>query len=597
MDTRNFSIIAHIDHGKSTLADRMLELTGTVEKRKMKAQFLDNLELERERGITIKLQTVRMNWKKFVLNLIDTPGHVDFSYEVSRALAACEGAVLLVDATQGIQAQTISHALKALDLGLTLIPVVNKIDLPSAQPEKVASEMVETFGFKRDEILFVSGKSGKGVSELLNEIVTRIPEPKNEPKKPLTALVFDSFYDPHKGVIALVRVFAGELNDAKEHLLLKGSKTDFLAMEWGYLSPDQKPVQKLTAGEVGYIATGLKSIRDVHVGDTVTKLEEPGDLLPGYKPPTPMVYASLFPIDSEDWNPFREAFEKLTLNDAAVQFAPIHHPALGAGYRCGFLGLLHMDVVRERLEREYDLSVLVASPGVSYQIELTDGKHIKIDEADALPAREKIRSIQEPYVLAEIITPNECMGEIMKLIHEKRGTIKETIYMSNLLIKADIPLAELITDTFDRLKAISHGYASIDYEFSDFRQNDIVKLDFLVNKELITPLSTLVHASKAEELGRKVASILKEVVPRHQFPIPVQAAIGAKVIARETIPAYRKDVLAGMYGGDVTRKMKKLEKQKKGKKKLRKFGTVELPAEAFLAAVAQKTPEKKKEKV
>lgn len=601
---RNFSIIAHIDHGKSTLADRMLELTGTVEKRKMKEQFLDNLELERERGITIKLQTVRMNWnvkseagkEPFVLNLIDTPGHVDFSYEVSRALAACEGAVLLVDATQGIQAQTISHALKALDLGLTLIPVVNKIDLPSAQPQKTAKELVDTFGFKEDEIICVSGKTGKGVEELLDRIAAEIPAPKGDPKKPLTALVFDSFYDSHKGVVALVRIFDGELSDPKTPLFLKGSKTDFLVMEWGYLNPDQTAVDKLGTGEVGYIATGLKSIRDVHVGDTITLAPpaEQGETLPGYKPPTPMVYASMFPIDSADWNPFREAFEKLTLNDAAVQFNPIHHPALGAGYRCGFLGLLHMDVVRERLEREYDLAVLVASPGVTYKVDLTDGSEVTIDEADALPIREKIVSIKEPYVIAEIITPPENLGDIMKLLHEKRGTILETNQYANLVVKTEIPLAELITDTFDRLKAISHGYASIDYEFTDFRPNDIVRLDFLVNHEAITPLSTLVHSSKAVEIGKKVAAILKEVVPRHQFPIPIQAAIGGKVIARETIPAYRKDVLAGMYGGDITRKKKKLEKQKKGKEKLRKFGSVELPAEAFLAAVAGKAPEKKK---
>jgi GTP-binding protein LepA len=418
MNIRNFSIIAHIDHGKSTLADRMLELTGAVEKRKMRAQYLDNLELERERGITIKLQTVRMNWKTatgepVILNLIDTPGHVDFSYEVSRALAACEGAVLLVDATQGVQAQTISHALKALDLGLTLIPAINKIDLPSAQPERVAKEVCDTFGFKQEEIVYVSGKTGKGVKELLDKIVTTIPACQGDSNKSLQGLIFDSFYDDHKGAVALVRIFEGKLNDPNESLFFLSNNLAFLPMEWGYLHPGMKVCKEIEAGEVCYIATGLKSIRDVRVGDTVTFADDKAKPLHGYQPPTPMVFASFFPLDADEWPRFREAFEKLTLNDAAVQFSTIHHPALGSGYRCGFLGLLHMDVVRERLEKEHDIDVLVASPSVPYEVTLTKGEKIIINEPEELPSPDKITTISEPYVKAEVITPqNEVLLSI-----------------------------------------------------------------------------------------------------------------------------------------------------------------------------------------
>jgi len=601
---RNFSIIAHIDHGKSTLADRLMELTETVEKRKIKKRMLDTLDLEQERGITIKLQTVRMNWavdgKKYILNLIDTPGHVDFSYEVSRSLAACEGALLLIDATQGIEAQTISTIFQAMENDLEIIPVINKIDLPNAEVEKTKKEIIDMFGFSEEDIILTSGKTGEGAKELLDEIVKVIPSPKGDTQKRTKALIFDSYYDEHKGVMALVRMFDGKIGKKGStfpKLRCVGTKTVIEPIEIGHLTPNLHKQDELQTGEVGYIATGLKEIRNVRVGDTITiesEFDETFKQLAGYKQPLPMVYAGIFPLGSDEFEPFRDSLEKLALNDAALSFTPEVSAALGPGYRCGFLGLLHMEIIKERLGREFGVDVLVTLPGVRYEIKLTSGEEKVIKSPQDLPDPSRIAEIREPWALVEIVTPSEYIGTIMQLCQDKRGLYKDTEYVSKqsieghvsrAILRYEMPIAELITDFFDKLKSMSRGYASMDYKFIEFRIGEIVRVDILINSEIVPPLSFLTHKGRSISKGRTTIEILKEVVPKQQFNIPIQAAIGSNIIARVTISAYRKDVTAKLYGGDITRKKKLLEKQKKGKKRLKQFGKVELPQEAFLAAM------------
>lgn len=613
---RNFCIIAHIDHGKSTLSDRMLEITNTVDKRKMHDQFMDTLDLEQERGITIKLQTARMNYKykneDFILNLIDTPGHVDFSYEVSRSLMACEGALLLVDAAQGVEAQTIANALKALEHDLTIIPVVNKIDLPNAQPDERAEEICEIFGFKRDEIIFTSGKTGQGVEALLEEIVKKVPPPKGDNSKPLSGLIFDSFYDNHKGVVVQVRIFDGSVAQSdfktKDKLKFIGTNIDIEPLEIGYLTPSLQRSDNLETGEVGYIATGRKDINSFRVGDTVTLSSNPCDPLPGYKKVTPMIFAGLFPTDTNKQTEFREALEKLALNDASLQYTPESSQALGFGFRCGFLGLLHMEIVQERLEREYNIDLIITAPSVEYQVKVNSKKwasHFVQKEDSQLPLKENILEIKsaaelpdmsyidyilEPIVNVEIITPETYIGDIMEICTDKRGIYLNTDYISSgktsnlkrVILRFEMPLAEVVSDFFDRIKSQTHGYASLDYVFKEFRQSDIVKIDFLVLGEKVDALSILTEKSKANRIGQNIVKKLKDVIPKQHFQIPIQAGIGGKIIARENISAIRKNVTQGLYGGDFRRKMKHLERQKEGKKRMKSFGKVEIPQEAFL---------------
>lgn len=612
---RNFCIIAHIDHGKSTLSDRLLETTGTIDKRILHNQFMDTLDLEQERGITIKLQTARMkymyNGEEYELNLIDTPGHVDFAYEVSRSLAACEGAILLVDAAQGVEAQTISNAFKALEHDLVIIPVVNKIDLPNAEPERRAQEFCDVLGFKMDEIVFTSGKTGIGIEELLKAVIERVPAPKGDEEENLQGLIFDSFYDDHKGVVAQVRIINGAIT--KHDLTMRrkirfiAKQNDFQPLEIGFMTPVLKESDSLATGEVGYIATGQKDIQKVRVGDTVTWADQPSELLPGYAKANSMVYAGLFPTDSNQQVEFREALEKLALNDASLNYVPEASQALGSGFRCGFLGLLHMEIIQERLEREHNIDLVITAPSVEYKVKL-HGEKVKTDmykpsefdelgrltitSAADLPDPSYVSEILEPWVSAEIITPSEFIGSLMTLCQEKRGIYKNTEYIKStsealdrVILKYDIPLAEIITDFFDRMKSISHGYASLDYQFKDYIGGDIVRLNILVNGEAVDALSMLVDKESAVVEGKKLVERLKTVIPKHQFKIPIQAAIGAKIIAREDIPAYRKDVLKGLYGGDHRRKMKHLERQKEGKKRMKQFGSVTIPQEAFLAVL------------
>lgn len=632
---RNFCIIAHVDHGKSTLADRILEITGAVEMRVMKDKdrVLDTLELEQERGITIKLQNARMEYKGYTLNLIDTPGHVDFSYEVSRSLAACEGCLLLVDATQGIQAQTLSVFYAALELDLKIIPVINKIDLPSAQVEQTKEEIIYTLGFREEDIVCVSGKTGVGVNELLDKLIQEIPSPEKSPKfksieaENFQALVFDSFFHDHKGAVALVRVFNGELDLKKRsEIYFHGSKVSLAPIEIGFLLPTLKPTGILKCGEVGYIATGLKDLQGVHTGDTVVVENENGissPALEGYSPAKSMVYASLYPVDSDDFTLFSECLEKLAMNDAALKYQKVSSPALGSGFICGYLGLLHMEITQERLEREFKLNLITTTPSVEYKIKLN---HINYDisvsndldtiirnsiqilegsntedydengmyvvkSVSKFPDVTYIDEILEPYAKLEIITPEEYIGGCMQLVAEKRGEYLGMEYINqvgakkHVILRYDIPTNEIITDFFSRLKSLSQGYASMDYIFKEFKASDIVKVQVLVNHEQCDPLSFLSHRDSSVDKGKRLAEKLKDLIPRQQFPVPIQAAIGAKIVARETIPAYRKDVLAGMSGGHVDRKKKLLEAQKKGKERLKKFGSVEVPKEAFLAVL------------
>ena len=603
---RNFCIIAHIDHGKSTLADRLLELTGTVSGRAMTEQFLDQMELERERGITIKAQAVRMMYRhtdgqEYQLNLIDTPGHVDFSYEVSRSLGACEGALLVVDVTQGIQAQTLSNVYLALEHDLTLIPVVNKIDLPAAQPDWVAQEMEQAFGFRRDGMLFVSAKEGAGIPAVLQAVVERVPPPAGEEKEPLRALVFDSAYDPYKGVVAYVRVFEGSLRrGASLRLMASGRNTE--ALEVGIFLPHLVQMDSLSAGEVGYVATGLKNVREVPVGDTITERGRPArEPLPEYRTLKPMVFAGLYPADGESYQELGEALEKLQLNDAALRYERETSVALGFGYRCGFLGMLHMEIVQERLEREHGLDLLATAPSVAYRVLLTDGTEREVDNPAKLPPQQQIQQVMEPWLRVSIITPSRYIGAMMELATSRRGEFWRMEYLQGdgaspgdasgsspssdpqVLLEFQVPLAELLRDFYDQLKSRSQGYASMDYTLADYQAGSLVKLEVLVNNQPVDALSLILHRDNAYQQGRSLAERLKALIPRQLFEVPIQVVIGGRVIARETIRAQRKNVLAKCYGGDVTRKRKLLEKQAEGKKRLKRIGQVEVPQEAFLA--------------
>ncbi len=581
---RNFCIIAHIDHGKSTLADRLLEMTSTISKREMKDQLLDTMDLERERGITIKLQPVRMEWKGYILNLIDTPGHVDFTYEVSRSLAACEGAILVVDSTQGIEAQTLANIHLAQQHNLKIIPVVNKIDLPNSDREKTAEEIKKAFGFTDDEILYASGKTGEGVEKILEAVVAHVPPPTGHADKPLRALIFDSTYDQHRGVVTFVRVIDGKLVK-NEKIYTLGTKTTAESLEVGFFRPKFEPGKELLTGEVGYIVTGLRDVRKARVGDTITNTLKPVEALPGYKQVKPMVFASIFPTSGDDYPLLRDAIDKLKLNDAALEFEPESIPALGFGFRTGFLGLLHMDIVQERLTREYGLDLVLTAPSVEYKVNMNTGEAKTIHTPAELPDPTLFSSIEEPWVDVEILMPQKYIGGVLDLITGRRGIYKNMEYLSNerVLITAEMPLANIIIDFYDKLKSVSSGYASLNYELIDFRTGDLVKLDILVASERVDALSMIAHRDTAEVEGRSLVSKLKELIPRQQFEIAIQAAIGGKIIARETISAVRKDVTKGLYGGDVTRKMKVLEKQKKGKKRLKRIGSVDIPQEAFLA--------------
>jgi len=583
---RNFCIIAHIDHGKSTLADRFLEFTKTVEKRNMKDQLLDTMDLERERGITIKLQPVRMEWGGYILNLIDTPGHVDFTYEVSRSLAACEGAILVVDSTQGIEAQTLANIHLAQAHNLKIIPVVNKIDLPNSEREKTAEEIKKAFGFTDDEILYASGKTGEGVEKILQAVIDHVPAPQGDTNKPLRALIFDSTYDKHRGVVTFVRVVDGQLSK-NEKIQTIGTKTVADALEVGFFHPKYFPSESLQTGEVGYIVTGLRDVRKARVGDTITTVAAKVEPLPGYKQVKPMVYASIFPTSGDDYPLLRDAIEKLKLNDAALEFEPESIPALGFGFRTGFLGLLHMDIVQERLTREYGLDLVLTAPSVEYKVNLNSGSVKIIHTPAELPDPSLFQNIEEPWVDIEILSPQAYIGGILDLITGRRGIYKNMEYLSldRVLITAEMPLANIIIDFYDKLKSVSSGYASLNYELLDFRLGDLVKLDILVAGEKVEALSMIVHREIAELEGRQLAAKLKELIPKQQFEIAIQAAIGGKIIARETISAMRKDVTKGLYGGDVTRKMKHLEKQKKGKKRLKRIGSVDIPQEAFMAVL------------
>jgi len=580
---RNFCIIAHIDHGKSTLADRMLELTGTVDKRKMKEQLLDTMELERERGITIKLQPVRMEYDGMVFNLIDTPGHVDFNYEVSRSLAAVEGAILLVDATQGVQAQTLGNLYMALDQNLTIIPVLNKIDLPNAEVDRRREELVKLLGCDPQDVLEVSAKTGENVGKVLKAVSEKVPGPKSSESESLQALIFDSNYDDYKGVVAYVRVVSGEIEPGKKIKLVGTSKVSE-ALEVGYFLPEMKKSKKLSSGEIGYVVTGFKTIQDCRVGDTITLEKGSAKALSGYKEVKPMVYAGVFPKDGADYPNLRDAMEKLKLNDASLTYEPERSQALGFGFRCGLLGMLHLEILQERLRREYDLDLVVTVPSVAYHLYLSNGEEMTIKSAQEMPDPSQIDHIDEPWVKVDIITPTDYVGNIMSLVSDRRGEYKNTEYLDKerAILHYDMPLSSVIVDFYDKLKSVSSGYASLNYELSEYRTAKIVKLDILVAEEPAEALAMLLPESEAYKEGRRVVKLLKESLPRKQFVIKLQAAIGGKIIAAERLSAFRKDVTAGLYGGDVTRKRKLLEKQKKGKKKMLSKGSVDIPTETYL---------------
>lgn len=580
---RNFCIIAHIDHGKSTLADRLLELTQTVDKRGMKEQLLDKMDLEREKGITIKLAPVRMLYDDYQLNLIDTPGHVDFSYEVSRSLQACEGALLVVDASQGIQAQTLANVYLAMEADLTIIPVLNKIDLPAADVERVSKEVMSLLGCKREDILLASAKTGEGVAEILDSVVAQVPPPMGHVDKPLRALIFDSYYDDYRGVILYARIIDGALKK-NQAIQMMATEADGLALEIGSLSPDMKPAKELVSGEIGYVVTNLRSAREAKVGDTITSTQQPAEKsLPGYKNVRPFVYAGLFPESNEQYQDLKEAIEKLALSDSALQYTPENSPVLGFGVRVGFLGLLHMDIVKERLEREYDIGLVVTNPSTDYNVGLLDGEEVTIQSATDLPPRETIEYIKEPWVRGEIVVPKEYVGDIIQLVTSKRGLQRNISYVDAqlALISFDAPLANLLTDFYDQLKSVTSGYGSFNYELHEYREEDLVKLDIYVANEIVDALSVMVHRTEAEALGRLTVQKLKDIIPRQNFQVALQAGIGGKFIARENIKGYRKDVTAKLYGGDVTRRKKLLEKQKKGKARMKRFGKVDIPSEAF----------------
>jgi GTP-binding protein LepA len=589
---RNFCIIAHIDHGKTTLSDRLLEQTGTLSAREMTERVLDSMDLEREKGITIKARAVRMQYtardgQTYQLNLIDTPGHVDFSYEVSRSLAACEGAVLVVDATQGIEAQTLANTYLALEHDLVLIPVVNKIDLPAANPEHVAEELERVIGIRRDEVIFASAKEGVGVDEILEAIVRRVPPPHGNRRQPLRALIFDSHYDSYKGVMAYVRVVDGTVQ-AGSRILMMATEQTADVLEVGVFRPDLTPVDSLAAGEVGYIATGLKNVRDSRVGDTITDAASPADKpLPGYRPVKPMVFAGLYPVESGAYGLLRDALDKLKLNDAALVYEPESSAALGFGFRCGFLGLLHMEIVQERLEREYNIDLLTTAPSVEYRVRTTDGREIFVHSPQDLPSPNAIEEIAEPWLEVTIIAPSRYIGAVMDLVTSRRGTSRRMEFLDEqrVVLTYDMPLAEMLVDFYDQLKSRTQGYASLDYTFRDYEPGRLVRLDVLVNGQPVDALSLITHADKAYARGKELVEKLRKLIPRQLFDVPIQAAIGSRVIARETIPALRKNVLAKCYGGDVTRKRKLLEKQAEGKKRLKRVGSVEIPQEAFMAVL------------
>ena len=580
---RNFCIIAHIDHGKSTLADRLLELTGTVQMRDMKAQHLDKMDLEREKGITIKLAPVRMNYKGYELNLIDTPGHVDFSYEVSRSLEACEGAILVVDASQGIQAQTLANVYLAIGADLKIIPVLNKIDLPAADVPKVTKEVISLLGCDESEILHISAKTGEGVADVLDAVIERVDSPKSAEPDQTRALIFDSYYDDYRGVILYVRVFDGEIK-RNNQIKMFATGAEGLALEVGHLGPDMKPDPKLSSGEIGYIVTNLRTTREAKVGDTVTLSSNPASsALPGYKDVKPFVYAGFFPESNEYYQELKDAIEKLSLSDSALQYELENSPVLGFGVRIGFLGLLHMDIVRERLEREYDLELIVTNPSTDYQVKLLNGEQLDIKSAADLPDASKIEKIAEPWIKGEIVVPKTYVGAVIQLISNKRGLQKNLSYVDDqlALVAFDAPLANLLTDFYDQLKSVTSGYGSFNYELDNYRVESLVRLDFYVAGEIVNALSIMVHKTEAESLGREIVGKLKDVIPRQNFQIALQAAIGGRFIAREDVKAYRKDVTAKLYGGDVSRRKKLLAKQKKGKAKAKRFGNVDIPAEAF----------------
>ncbi|MBE9195874.1 elongation factor 4 [Synechocystis sp. LEGE 06083] len=589
---RNFSIIAHIDHGKSTLADRLLQVTDTVQQREMKEQFLDNMDLERERGITIKLQAARMNYKAkdgqdYVLNLIDTPGHVDFSYEVSRSLAACEGALLVVDASQGVEAQTLANVYLALDNNLEIIPVLNKIDLPSAEPDRVAAEIEEVVGLDCTDIIQASAKAGIGVNDILEAIVQQVPPPADTVDQPLRALIFDSYYDAYRGVVVYFRVMDGQVKKGDKVRLMASDK-EYVIDELGVLSPTQVQVEALHAGEVGYFAAAIKAVADARVGDTITMANAPAaEALPGYTEANPMVFCGLFPIDADQYPDLKDALEKLKLNDAALSYEPETSSAMGFGFRCGFLGLLHMEIVQERLEREYNLDLITTAPSVIYRVTTTEEEVIEVDNPSLLPPIQKRLKVEEPFIKVEMITPETYVGTLMELCQSRRGVFKDMKFFTQTrtALIYELPLAEVVTDFFDQLKSRTKGYASMEYQLIGYRENPLVKLDILVNGDGVDALAMIVHRDKAYYVGRAMVSKLKELIPRHQFKVPIQAAIGAKVIASEHIPALRKDVLAKCYGGDISRKKKLLQKQAKGKKRMKAIGTVDVPQEAFMAVL------------
>ena len=589
---RNFSIIAHIDHGKSTLADRLLQVTDTISERDMTAQVLDSMDLEREKGVTIKASAVRMKYTRdsgetYELNLIDTPGHVDFGYEVSRAMYACEGALLVVDAAQGIEAQTLANLYMALEADLEIIPVINKIDLPAARPEEIAEEISNLLGTPEEEILRISAKSGSNIQDVLAAIIERVPPPKGDSEAPLRALIFDSHYDPYKGVVAYVRVFDGQV-DPSDKFYLMASGTSLSAVEIGIFSPRMRATKKLSTGEVGYIATGLKSVNECRVGDTFTLAANPADQpLPGYQMAKPMVFAGVYPVDGEDYEDLRDALGKLQLNDAALVYEPETSQALNFGFRCGFLGLFHMEIIQERLEREYDLDIIVTAPSVEYQVLLTDGGMISIDSPAELPESGEIDEVREPWMKIQIFTPTEYYGVVMELVTQRRGIYIDQEYPTpnRVQLNFEIPLSELIIDFFDYLKSGTRGYASLDYQYADYRPDDLVKLDVLINKESVDALAAIVHRDDAYRKGQALVSKLKDLIPRQMFAVPIQASAGGRVISRANVKALRKDVLAKCYGGDVSRKRKLLEKQKKGKKRMKSVGNVDIPQEAFLAVL------------
>ncbi|CAM4266574.1 translation elongation factor 4 [Paenibacillus tarimensis] len=589
---RNFSIIAHIDHGKSTLADRILEYTGALTSREMQEQVLDQMDLERERGITIKLQAVRLSYRaddgeEYILNLIDTPGHVDFTYEVSRSLAACEGALLVVDAAQGIEAQTLANVYLALDNNLEILPVINKIDLPSAEPERVKQEVEDVIGLDASDAVLASAKAGIGIKEILEQVVQKVPAPTGDPDEPLKALIFDSHYDPYKGVIVYVRVVDGSIK-AGTKIRFMATGAEFEVIEVGAFKPRMAIVDELAIGDVGFVVAGIKNVKDTRVGDTITEAKRPApEPLPGYRKINPMVFCGLYPIETQDYNDLREALEKLELNDASLRYEPETSSALGFGFRCGFLGLLHMDVIQERIEREFNIPLITTAPSVVYRVMLTNGEELQIDNPSNYPEVGKIDYVEEPYVKASIIVPNDYVGAIMELCQGKRGEFINMEYLdtNRVTLTYDIPLSEIVYDFFDQLKSNTKGYASFDYELSGYRKSNLVKMDILLNNEQVDALSVIVHRDRAYQRGRVVCEKMKDLIPRQMFEVPIQASIGTKVIARETVKAMRKNVLAKCYGGDISRKRKLLEKQKEGKKRMKQVGSVEVPQEAFMAVL------------